>query len=967
MWHRAQTQERDHLLSELRQRTDDLTESLEQQTATSEILRVISISPTDTRPVFETIVRNAVSLCGGLLANVFRYDGEFIHYATSHGPSNVKLLRAKYPMRPDLSQISGRVVLTKSVVWLEDALADPDYDQRFPKALRWRRMLGVPMLRDGKLLGVIVVAWSEPGPVSKGQEELLKTFANQAVIAIENVRLFESVQARTVELAEALERQTATSEVLQVISRSPGELAPVFDAMLENAARICEADLGTMAFHEDGSFRLVALYGAPPAYGELRLREPVVHPHAEAPLGQLSSTKQVVHVEDLLALPDHAQGGLAKIAGARTLLIVPLLKEQELLGIIGIYRQEVRPFVEKQIELVKNFAAQAVIAIENTRLLNELRERTSDLTESLQQQIATSEVLEVISRSAFDLAAVFEAIVESSAKLCGADRAIIFRFDGEVLRVAAAFNAPQTLMDWLEENPIRPGRYSVAARAGLEHRTVQVPDVMADPEHTYGAKNVEAFRTVLGVPILKGDELLGVILIYHLEVRPFTDKQIALIETFSDQAAIAIENVRLLEAEQERSRELSESLQQQTATADVLKVISRSTFDLQIVLDALVESAARLCEADTVLIGRPRGEAYYFEASHGVSSEYAEYAANHPPEMNRGTVSGRVMLERKIVQVADVLADDEYTYTAAQKMAGYRTLLGVPLLREGSPIGVIALGRNSVRPFTERQIELATTFADQAVIAIENVRLFEEIQDKSRQLEVASQHKSQFLANMSHELRTPLNAILGYTELILDNIYGETPAKMREALDRIERNGKHLLGLINDVLDLSKIEAGQLTLSIADYSLGDITHAVYSALAPLAAQKKLRFEVEVSPDLPTGCGDEHRLRQVLLNLVGNAIKFTDSGEVLIKAAAADASFTVAVHDTGPGISVADQAKLFQEFQQADNSITRKKGGTGLGLAISKRIIDLHGGKIWVESVVGKGSKFVFTFPVVVEP
>jgi signal transduction histidine kinase len=967
MWHRAQTQERDHLLSELRQRTDDLTESLEQQTATSEILRVISISPTDTRPVFETIVRNAVSLCGGLLANVFRYDGEFIHYATSHGPSNVKLLRAKYPMRPDLSQISGRVVLTKSVVWLEDALADPDYDQRFPKALRWRRMLGVPMLRDGKLLGVIVVAWSEPGPVSKGQEELLKTFANQAVIAIENVRLFESVQARTVELAEALERQTATSEVLQVISRSPGELAPVFDAMLENAARICEADLGTMAFHEDGSFRLVALYGAPPAYGELRLREPVVHPHAEAPLGQLSSTKQVVHVEDLLALLDHAQGGLAKIAGARTLLIVPLLKEQELLGIIGIYRQEVRPFVEKQIELVKNFAAQAVIAIENTRLLNELRERTSDLTESLQQQIATSEVLEVISRSAFDLAAVFEAIVESSAKLCGADRAIIFRFDGEVLRVAAAFNAPQTLMDWLEENPIRPGRYSVAARAGLEHRTVQVPDVMADPEHTYGAKNVEAFRTVLGVPILKGDELLGVILIYHLEVRPFTDKQIALIETFSDQAAIAIENVRLLEAEQERSRELSESLQQQTATADVLKVISRSTFDLQIVLDALVESAARLCEADTVLIGRPRGEAYYFEASHGVSSEYAEYAANHPPEMNRGTVSGRVMLERKIVQVADVLADDEYTYTAAQKMAGYRTLLGVPLLREGSPIGVIALGRNSVRPFTERQIELATTFADQAVIAIENVRLFEEIQDKSRQLEVASQHKSQFLANMSHELRTPLNAILGYTELILDNIYGETPAKMREALDRIERNGKHLLGLINDVLDLSKIEAGQLTLSIADYSLGDITHAVYSALAPLAAQKKLRFEVEVSPDLPTGCGDEHRLRQVLLNLVGNAIKFTDSGEVLIKAAAADASFTVAVHDTGPGISVADQAKLFQEFQQADNSITRKKGGTGLGLAISKRIIDLHGGKIWVESVVGKGSKFVFTFPVVVEP
>ena len=377
----------------------------------------------------------------------------------------------------------------------------------------------------------------------------------------------------------------------------------------------------------------------------------------------------------------------------------------------------------------------------------------------------------------------------------------------------------------------------------------------------------------------------------------------------------------------------------------MLKVISRSTFDLQTVLDTLVHSAARLCEADISLSVRRKAANYSHAASYGYvgrAPRLHERAASSSPE--RGSATGRAALEGKVVHIPDVLNDPEYTLGDAQKVGNTRSILGVPLMREGMPIGVLGLTRSRRDRSRDKQIELVTTFADQAVIAIENVRLFDEIQDKSRQLAEASKHKSQFLANMSHELRTPLNAILGYTELILDNVYGDTPEKMREVLDRIQRNGRHLLGLINDVLDLSKIEAGQLNLSLADYSLKDVVQSVYSAVEALAKEKHIALKVEVPPHLPAARGDERKLTQVLLNLVGNAIKFTDTGEVAIKAFAANGSFTVAVRDTGPGIAEAEQAKIFEEFQQANSSITKKKGGTGLGLAIAKRIVELHGGR-----------------------
>jgi signal transduction histidine kinase len=603
----------------------------------------------------------------------------------------------------------------------------------------------------------------------------------------------------------------------------------------------------------------------------------------------------------------------------------------------------------------------------------QLDRRTHELSEALEQQKATAEILRVIRTSPADVQPVFETIVRNAVSLCGSVYANVFRFDGELLHFVASHQSPapgasvRRRKNWRHmvdsfktKYPMRPDSSQVAGRVLLTKSVVRLEDALADPDYDKRfLPRAMGIRRILGVPMLREGEPLGVIVASWVEVGPVPKVQEELLKTFADQAVIAIENTRLL-------NELRQSLQQQTATADVLKIISRSTFDLKTVLNTLVESAARLCEADMASVPRVTGGILDHFASYGYSPAFHEFLQNNPTSPGRGTVSGRAVLEGRTVHIPDVLADPEYDYGEGQKIGGYRTLLGVPLIREGAAVGALVLGRAAPRPFTPQQIELVETFADQAVIAIENVRLFDEIQDKSRQLEEASQHKSQFLANMSHELRTPLNAILGYTELMADGAYGEPSEKMLGILKRLEANGRHLLGLINDVLDLSKIEAGQLVLELSDYSVQDIAQTVRSTLEPLAADKKLAFKVEMPSELPPGHGDGRRLTQVLINLVGNAIKFTDAGEVAIKAEATNGSFHVSVRDTGPGISAADQAKLFQEFQQADNAITKKKGGTGLGLAISKRIIEMHGGKIWVESQPGQGSTFAFTLPVIVE-
>jgi len=939
-------------------RTRELSESLEQQTATSEVLKVISASPGELEPVFKAMLENATRICDAKFGVLFRFDNNAYQMVAELGtPSELTdfLKRRGAFLPPENSQLY-RVMQTKQVSHTADYAADAPASA--PVRLgRARSTVDVPMLKDDALIGAISIYRQEVRPFTDKQIGLLTNFAAQAVIAIENTRLLN-------ELRESLEQQTATADVLGVISSSPGNLEPVFQAMLQNATRLCEANFGVLFLTEGGGVRNVAAYNVPSALIKAQRQRGQMLPPAGTPLGDVIRTRQTAHA-DLVATQAYIEHHpivveAVELGGIRTTVNVPMLRDNELVGVIAIYRQEVRSFTDKQIELVQNFAAQAVIAIENARLLNELRE-------SLEQQTATSQVLSAISSSPGELDPVFQTILANATQICAAKYGILYRFTGRTLQATAHFGTPPELVEFHKRRgPFEPRPNGLLARVVRTKELGHTVDAAAEANPSNPARFGGA-RSLVAVPMLKEDELVGVIAIYRQEVRPFTEKQIELLKNFASQAVIAIENTRLLNELRQRTEELGRSVAELTALGEVSQAVN-STLDLERVLSTIVAKAAELSGTRAgAIYGYDEGaREFRLRATYGTSDEMIDALAHQHIGLDEPIIAP-ALAQREPVQIADLQQQPPSAVNDILLRAGFRALLAAPLVRGEEIIGLLAVRRRIPGEFSKNTIDLIKTFAAQSVLAIQNARLFHEIEEKSHQLEIASKHKSQFLANMSHELRTPLNAILGYTELILNRYYGDAPAEMLAALERVQSNGKHLLGLINDVLDLSKIEAGHLTLSFNDYSIKDMVHRVYGAVEPLASSKKLELRVDVQRDLPRARGDDRRLTQVLLNLVGNAIKFTDAGEVAIKAStAANGCYTIAVRDTGQGIPEADQAKIFDEFQQADTSVTKNKGGTGLGLSIAKRIVELHGGRMWVESSPGNGSTFSFTVPIRVE-
>jgi GAF domain-containing protein/anti-sigma regulatory factor (Ser/Thr protein kinase) len=922
---------------------NETTESLERQTATAELLKVISRSTSDLQPVFDTIVQSVVRLCDADYATLWRPkdDGFVLVAGRNPNPESQATLRSQL-VHPERGSIIGRTALERRIVHLPDVFDDPEIDNpRTPSQGSARSALGAPILRGDEVVGVIGIARKEIRPFSDAEISLVQTFADQALIAIENVRLFN-------ETTESLERQTAIGDILRVISASPTDIQPVLDAIAESAAKFAGAeDVSVLIVRGDHAV-------ASSHTGPIDMADSVPI-DADSVTGRAILERRLVHVPDVRATDEYPRSketSLRRDDGQRAVLSAPLLRDGVALGAILLRRREPRPFSDRQIELVQTFADQAVIALANTRLFKETQE-------ALERQTAVSDILKVISSSPTDIQPVLEAIASSAARFAAAEDASVVLVRGDAV-VPSAHYGPVAMPLTTSLDP-----RSVTGRAILERRTMHSADVTADDEFPLSKENSlrdggTGQRAVLAAPLLVKDTALGAVLLRRREPLAFTDRQIELVQTFADQAAIAIENVRLF-------KETQESLDRQTATAELLAAMSESAFDLKPVFEMVLERSLALCKAEYGWIRQFDRDGTSRTVAVKRPDQTVADSAPPPDVRTGGGLLGRTYRERRTVHVADIASDPTVARSTAMVRIGARTGLGVPLLRGDEVLGVLVLVRIEVRPFADREIELVESFARQAAIAIENVRLFNEIQEKSAQLEVANRHKTEFLANMSHELRTPLNAIIGFSEVLLQRMFGELNEQQADYLEDIMSSGRHLLTLINDILDLSKIEAGRMELELASFSLVAALNNAVTLVRERAQSHGIRLELDVAPQLDTVVADERKLKQVVVNLLANAVKFTpDGGTITLRAVRENGHVRLAVHDTGIGIAPEDQARIFEEFQQATHLTEKSREGTGLGLALSRRMVELHGGTITVDSAPGKGSTFTVALPLLKE-
>ncbi|MDN4983213.1 GAF domain-containing protein [Bradyrhizobium arachidis] len=996
--------ENTRLLKELRQRTDDLQESLQQQTATADVLKVISRSAFDLQTVLDTLTESAARLCEAERGMVYLRQGDQLHMSANFGfPPELEIFARTHPFSLDGGSTTARAAVSGLPVQTVDILADEtqgDLARCYQQLGEHRTNLGVPLRRDGQTIGVFTLTRQVVRAFTDKQIELVQTFADQAVIAIQNVRLFDEVQAKTRDLEEALTYQTGSSNILNVIASSPTDVTPVLQAIVESACELCGAYDAAVMLKEGEELCLGAHHGPIPM-GRRRWSN-----DRTTVSGRAMADGIPVHVHDMLSdeSAEFVIGREMSLAdGCHTLVAAPLLREGEAIGAILLRRTDVHPFSAKQIALLQTFADQAVIAIGNVRLFDEVQAKTRDLEEALTYQTGSSNILNVIASSPTNVAPVLKAITDSACQVCEAYDAAVLLKDGDDLRFSA-HHGPIPI--GLEKWPIN--RRWTAGRAFIDRKPVHIADLRDEINEDLSDGRQLAItmghRTILSVPLLRDEESIGAIVLRRTEVHPFTEKQVALLQTFADQAVIAIGNVRLFEEVQIRTRELQESLQQQTATAEVLKVISRATFDLPAVLHALVETAARLCAADKGTITRQKDGIFYRAESFGFSEDFMNYVRSIPVVVDRHSVTGRALFEGIVVHIPDVEADKDYTFREGQRLGDFRALLGVPMLREGVPIGVITLTRTDPEAFTDKQIELAITFADQAAIAIENVRLFDEVQARTRELSQSlddlrkAQDRlvqteklaslGQLTAGIAHEIKNPLNFVNNFSALSI-----ELADELEELLDQAALAGKlraevgELTGLLKD--NLSKIvQHGQRADSIvknmllhsregsSEHRPTDLNALVEESLNLAyhgARAERPTFNVTLRRDFDPDAGAvevfPQEITRVLLNLISNGFyavsrRAAEAGagfepELTASTRGSGLRVEIRIRDNGTGIPPVVKEQMFNPF-----FTTKPAGeGTGLGLSISHDIVvKQHGGTIHVDSEPGVFTEFVVTLP-----